>query len=128
MAAWGQFCAEREIHFHVARVNTTKRMSMAIAAGATSVDGSSASRFAVNLPKLDGASRPDRFLEPAEARVNDILDVADRLLVDAQHAHDDGDYEMAHILCRVVADMLGAVRVLRAFNDIGKTSNAPTAH
>jgi len=57
MRYWGEFCAARRLHYHVARVNTTKRMFMAIAAGADSVDGSSASRYAVTLPKLDGASR-----------------------------------------------------------------------
>lgn len=57
MSAWGAFCAERGLHYHVARVNTVKRIFMAIAAGAASIDGSSASRYAVTLPKLDLASR-----------------------------------------------------------------------
>lgn len=57
MARWGVFCARHRVHYHVARVNTTRRMFAAIAAGAHSVDGSSASRYATNLPKLDGARR-----------------------------------------------------------------------
>jgi hypothetical protein len=57
MAHWGRFCAERGLYYHVGRVNSIKRISQAIAAGATSVDGSSASRYAVNLPKLAYAAR-----------------------------------------------------------------------
>jgi len=57
MRYWGEFCAERRLHYHVARVNTTKRMSLAVWSGADSVDGSSASRYAVTLPMLDSASR-----------------------------------------------------------------------
>jgi hypothetical protein len=57
MMEWGEFCAEYRVHYHVARVNTVRRMYQAIAAGADSIDGSSASRFAVSLPKLSSASR-----------------------------------------------------------------------
>lgn len=57
MRYWGEFCAERGLHYHVARVNTVKRMFLALAAGANSVDGSSATRYAVTLPKLDLAAR-----------------------------------------------------------------------
>ena len=62
MSDWGRFCAEHECYYHVARVNTVKRYRMAHAAGAHSVDGSSATRFAVTLPLLDYATRqPDLF-------------------------------------------------------------------
>lgn len=70
MADWGRFCAERGIHYHVARVNTAKRMYMAAAAGADSIDGSSASRYAVTTPMLTYAARqsdlwaPDREESP----------------------------------------------------------------
>ena len=57
MRYWGEFCAERDLYYHVARVNTTRRMSLAIWAGAHSIDGTSVTRYATNLPKLDGASR-----------------------------------------------------------------------
>jgi hypothetical protein len=57
MAKWGRFCVEHKIHYHVARVNSAKRMYQAIAAGAHSVDGSSATRYAVTLPNLSNASR-----------------------------------------------------------------------
>jgi hypothetical protein len=38
-------------------VNTERRVWMAVAAGADSIDGSSASRFVVPLPMLDRAVR-----------------------------------------------------------------------
>jgi hypothetical protein len=64
MADWGQFCAERNLHYHVARVNSIKRMSLAISCGAASVDGSSASRYAVTLPKLAYAARQSNLFAP----------------------------------------------------------------
>lgn len=66
MAQWGAFAAERGVWFHVARVNTTRRTSMAIAAGAWSIDGTGA-RFAVNIPKLDGAARQSDLFSPRRA-------------------------------------------------------------
>lgn len=57
MRLWGEFCAARGVHYHVGRVNTLKRFRLAHIAGADSVDGSSASRYAITLPKLDFASR-----------------------------------------------------------------------
>lgn len=57
MLEWGTFCAQRKVHYHVARVNTFKRMSLAIAAGADSIDGSSGSRYAVTVPMLSYAAR-----------------------------------------------------------------------
>lgn len=65
MGAWGAFCRQRGIHYHVARVNTVKRMGMAAAAGADSIDGSSGSRFAVTIPKLTYASRQPDLWAPA---------------------------------------------------------------
>lgn len=62
MERWGAFCAERDLYYHVARVNSPKRFALATAAGATSVDGSNATRFSCNMPRLDWASRqPDLF-------------------------------------------------------------------
>jgi hypothetical protein len=52
MERWGAFCAARRLHYHVGRVNTRGRMRLALASGATSADGSSASRFAVTTPRL----------------------------------------------------------------------------
>lgn len=57
MLDWGAFCATRRVHYHVARVNSLKRMYLAIAAGANSIDGSSVSRYSVNAPKLSAGAR-----------------------------------------------------------------------
>jgi hypothetical protein len=57
MLEWGAFCAARKIHYHVARVNSIKRMALAAAAGADSIDGSSGSRYAVTVPMLSYAAR-----------------------------------------------------------------------
>jgi hypothetical protein len=64
MRDWGEFCAERGVYYHVARVNSIKRMSQAVSCGAHSVDGSSASRYAVSLPKLAYAARQSDMLAP----------------------------------------------------------------
>lgn len=64
MADWGQFCAERGLWYHVARVNTRKRFRMAHAAGAASIDGTSATRYAVTMPKLDFWCRQPDLLSP----------------------------------------------------------------
>jgi hypothetical protein len=57
MATWGKFCQRHGIYYIVAGVNTERRVWMAVAAGADSIDGSSASRFVVPLPMLDRAVR-----------------------------------------------------------------------
>jgi hypothetical protein len=64
MIEWGSFCAERGIHYHVARVNTLKRMYLAIAAGADSIDGSSVSRYAVTAPMLTSGARHQDLFSP----------------------------------------------------------------
>jgi hypothetical protein len=64
MLEWGVFCAERGIYYHVARVNSFKRMALAIAAGADSIDGSSCSRYAVNVARLTYASRHQDLFSP----------------------------------------------------------------
>ncbi len=59
---WGQLARRRNCHLHVGRVNSARRIAICAAAGATSYDGSSASRFATSLPPLDKATRqPDLF-------------------------------------------------------------------
>jgi hypothetical protein len=64
MPRWGTFCAARQLHYHVARVNTARRFRMAVAAGASSVDGTSASRYAVTLPLLNLSSRQSDLFAP----------------------------------------------------------------
>jgi len=65
MGLWGRFCQRLGVYYHVARVNTARRMRQAIAAAAHSVDGSSATRYAVTLPKLDHWSRQADLLAGA---------------------------------------------------------------
>jgi len=55
MGQWASLAASRGAWCHVARVNTVKRIKMCAIAGATSFDGSSASRFVVNQPRLSRA-------------------------------------------------------------------------
>lgn len=57
MRLWGQFCAEKGIYYHVARVNSIKRIALAASCGAHSIDGSSASRYAAHTPMLSYAAR-----------------------------------------------------------------------
>jgi len=54
--SWGLWCHSRGVYFHVARVNTAKRIRLCQEARAHSFDGSSASRFAVNVPRLTHAT------------------------------------------------------------------------
>lgn len=55
VAAWGQLARETGAWCHVGRVNSAKRISLCASAGAHSFDGTSATRFAVNIPRLTRA-------------------------------------------------------------------------
>lgn len=57
MGTWGALACERGAYLHVGRVNSARRIALCAAAGADSFDGSSVSRFAVSMPKLDNARR-----------------------------------------------------------------------
>jgi hypothetical protein len=67
MRDWGALCADVGCHYHVARVNTRGRMRLAVEAGASSVDGSSASRFAKNVGKITNWASQPSFLSPRKA-------------------------------------------------------------
>jgi hypothetical protein len=56
---WGSVARRRNCYLHVGRVNSVRRIRLCAAAGADSIDGSSASRYALTLPPLDAASRQD---------------------------------------------------------------------
>ena len=60
-AAWGRLARERGAYLHVGRVNTARRIAIATEAGADSVDGSSASRFATTVPLLTRAASQEGF-------------------------------------------------------------------
>lgn len=55
MGDWATVARERGAWCHVARVNTARRIRKCAMAGVTSFDGSSASRYAVNQPRLGRA-------------------------------------------------------------------------
>jgi len=55
MQRWGDWCCAEGAYYHVARVNTVRRIRMAQLSHAHSIDGTSATRFAVNIPKLSNA-------------------------------------------------------------------------
>lgn len=57
MPMWGALARECGAICHVGRVNTQRRIFLCAAAGATSFDGSSASRFAKTVPPLDHARK-----------------------------------------------------------------------
>jgi len=62
MSMWGALARTHGTRCHVGRVNTIRRIRLCAAAGATSFDGSSVSRYAINLPKLERARwQPDLF-------------------------------------------------------------------
>jgi hypothetical protein len=52
---WGELARDCGVALHVGRVNSVRRVHLCEAAGADSFDGSSVSRFAVTLPKLENA-------------------------------------------------------------------------
>lgn len=57
MRAWGELARERGAYLHVGRVNTIRRIRLCQDAGADSFDGTSVSRYAVTITKLDNARR-----------------------------------------------------------------------
>ncbi len=52
---WGLLAAELGCWLHVGRVNTARRIAACKSVGATSFDGTSASRYVKTLPLLEGA-------------------------------------------------------------------------
>lgn len=57
LGMWGRLSKESGCHLHVARVNTPRRIRLCQDAGAHSFDGTSVTRFRVNLCKIDAARR-----------------------------------------------------------------------
>ena len=54
---WAAYARGLNARCHMARVNTARRIHLAAAAGCTSFDGTSGSRFAVTVPPLTNARR-----------------------------------------------------------------------
>lgn len=55
LKGWGELARETGCYLHVGRVNSVRRIFLCAGAGAHSFDGTSATRYAVNLPRLDSA-------------------------------------------------------------------------
>jgi hypothetical protein len=55
LVRWGRWCRARGVYYPVGRVNTARRIARCAEASADSFDGSSVSRFVVNLPRLERA-------------------------------------------------------------------------
>lgn len=68
MRKWGEFCSTMEIYYHVARVNSIRRIELAIYSGAYSIDGSNVSRYSKNINKLHFASRQLNLYTPKKIR------------------------------------------------------------
>ena len=64
MYGWGQVAHAYGRHYHIGRVNSMRRIRLAQEAGADSIDGTSGTRFSVNVPKLDCAARQPSLLSP----------------------------------------------------------------
>jgi hypothetical protein len=61
MAQWAELARKKGAWCHIGRVNSPKRIRSCQTAGATSFDGTNASRFAVNQPSLFAAVRQRTF-------------------------------------------------------------------
>lgn len=57
MAGWAKLARSRGAYCHVGRVNTVRRIRQCADAGVDSFDGSSASRFALMVPRMEAARR-----------------------------------------------------------------------
>jgi len=74
---WGHLARRRNCYMHVGRVNSAKRIALCAAAGAHSVDGTSATRFEKTLAPLDAAlvhstvTQQD-FFNPSRMRLEEI--------------------------------------------------------
>lgn len=64
MRTWGEFCAEKRCHYHIARVNTERRYQIARWAGAHSTDGTSGTKFTKNMEKIDTWRRQQTLFKP----------------------------------------------------------------
>ena len=64
LGEWGAVKAATGCYLHVGRVNSRKRILLCGEAGADSFDGTSVTRFAVHLPRLNKAIREAESLYP----------------------------------------------------------------
>lgn len=84
--AWGSVARRRNCYLHVGRVNSVRRIHLCAAAGANSADGTSASRYALTLPKLDAASRQDDMFAASSDSLRAAQEATDSLRLSLQAA------------------------------------------
>lgn len=68
MSYWGGVAQQKGCWYHVARVNSSRRIRLAHKAGAHSIDGSGASRFAKEIARLDRTIRECSHQQPVRCR------------------------------------------------------------
>ena len=64
MYSWGMVADALGVYYHVARVNSAKRIRLAQEAGADSIDGTSGTLYSITVPRLDAAARQGHLLSP----------------------------------------------------------------
>lgn len=79
--AWGSVARRRNCYLHVGRVNSVRRIRICAAAGANSIDGTSASRFALSLPPLDAASRQADMFSTAHETLDAARKASDNMIL-----------------------------------------------
>lgn len=67
LQSWGEVARKRGCYLHVGRVNTARRIQYCHDAGADSFDGSSVTRFAKSLPRLDNATKQRQIFDLVDA-------------------------------------------------------------
>lgn len=61
LPTWGKLAKRRGCYLHVGRVNTARRIRLCAMAGADSFDGTSATRFSKNTPRIAAAAAQGAF-------------------------------------------------------------------
>jgi hypothetical protein len=64
MYGWGMVAFALRRYYHVARVNSMRRIKLCAEAGADSFDGTSCTRYSKNIPLLDAAKVQPHLLTP----------------------------------------------------------------
>lgn len=72
MYGWGMVAHALGVYYHVARVNSAKRIKLAQEAGADSIDGTSGTLYSVTVPRLDNAARQGHLLTPERLNTNEM--------------------------------------------------------
>jgi hypothetical protein len=80
--AWGSVARRRNCYLHVGRFNSVRRIRICAAAGANSIDGTGASRYALSLPPLDAASRQVGLFSAARDCLEEARLASDGVLLD----------------------------------------------